>query len=205
MRLFISVLLLLTTMSVMCFCQDGLKGRKDDYVYVVADNVNVREQPLINSKSLIKLRIGTLVRILNKTNKKEIVNNIKGEWIYIDTLSYNFSNKNETLKGWVFDYYLSNLNGSSRITSFDNYKFEIDLPDHNISFFFKKNGTYIRKPFANETEKKEISGKLYRYKDLIIGKDDFNNDTVSYFIFHLKSDGKLCATEGIDYCVDKNQ
>ncbi len=72
---------------------------------LTGDNVNVRAEAATNGAVLVKLSKGAKVTLLKRSDAALTVGDKKGFWAYIDT---GITNKagNETIKGWVFDYYL---------------------------------------------------------------------------------------------------
>ncbi len=74
---------------------------------LTGDNVNVRAEAATNGAVLVKLSRGAIVTLLKRSDMALTVGDKKGFWAYIDT---QVTNKDgETVKGWVFDYYLKPL------------------------------------------------------------------------------------------------
>ena len=72
---------------------------------LTGDNVNVRAEASTNSAALVKLSKGAKVTLLKRSDIVLTVGDKKGFWAYIDT-GVKDKKTGETIKGWVFDYYL---------------------------------------------------------------------------------------------------
>ena len=71
---------------------------------LTGDNVNVRAEAATNGAVLVKLSKGAKVTLLKRSDTALTVGDKKGFWAYVDT---QVTNKDgESIKGWVFDYYL---------------------------------------------------------------------------------------------------
>jgi len=167
---------------------------KDDTYIVVGDKVNVREEPKINSKIIIQLKITNLVRLIRRSGLKYKNRDIEGEWVYIDTRKSKDIMKGETYKGWIVDYYLAKGNQFEEVKEFYDCVLEGYVGDYHIYYEFKKDGSYKQKYYnLNDTNNikkaKYKPGKLYKYRNVIILKDDFGID---YFYI---DNNKLCYSE----------
>ena len=82
-----------------------LKSESTDNIYTLTgDNVNVRAEAATNGAVLLKLSKGAKVMLLKRSDTALTVGDKKGFWAYVDT---QVTNKDgESIKGWVFDYYL---------------------------------------------------------------------------------------------------
>src|SRR4030042_1282261 len=121
----------------------ALEKLDNNYRIVVGDNVNIRSEQ--NEKSLVvaKIYIATKVQILKRTNKKIKIGDKEGEWVFIDARYYKKGTR-ETVKGWVFDYYLADLDVFEKMNSYKNCSIEGMIGDYLLSYEFYKDGTYKR-------------------------------------------------------------
>jgi len=74
------------------------------WAVVNADYLRIRKNPSKNSEMLSALNSGTVVRILSKTENKDVVEQASDYWYQID---------NQGLRGWVFGAYLDVYNSKS--------------------------------------------------------------------------------------------
>lgn len=103
----------------------------NDYQIVNADpSLMLRERPTIHSKVIGVIPNKHIVKLIEKTNNTEIINNIKGTWVKV-----NWSNK----IGYVFGGYLSNID-IDRVTSLKSDITTIDLTDSK-KLLIKSNGS----------------------------------------------------------------
>ncbi len=72
---------------------------------LTGDNVNVRSEAATNGAVLLKLSKGAKVTLLKRSDVALTVGDKKGYWAFIDT-GIAKKDGEETIKGWVFDYYL---------------------------------------------------------------------------------------------------
>lgn len=164
---------------------------KDNFL-VVGNNINLREEPNQNSKILDQLRIISQVKVLKRSGKKVKIDNNEGEWVYIDTFMTSKNDKNHTVtvKGWVFDYYLSDLNNFKPMTSFKRTRIITGAGDVGMNFQFYENATF-KYTMTDSYERKEFiyTGKLYKYLNVIYGK--YNNSEGGCF-FYINPKNKIC-------------
>ena len=135
-------------------------------------------------------------------------NDIKSEWVYIDTQLGNIKNlKAGTYKGWVVDYYLSDRSEFKQMDPFKDCVMEGCVGDFPLSYRFRKDGTYTRlgylaNPNTPDGSKGKIfncEGKLYRYRDVVIAQDEKSEFKDAWLIintFYFREDGKLCSIHG---------
>jgi hypothetical protein len=165
---------------------------KSNSLIVVGDNVNLRQEPSPNSPIVFKLYLTKTVRVVKRTDKKITIDNKSGEWVYVDTGSFKKDSLDETIKGWVFDYYLADLNVFEKINSYKNCSIEGVVGDYLLSYEFYKDGTYKRKLFEYEKNTNRfIKGKLYRYRDVVAAVDEDGRQELFYF----RKDGSLCCQQ----------
>ena len=81
------------------------KMRKNFIRILTGDNVNVRAEASPKGEVLTMLSKGAKVKLLERSDKALTVGDKKGFWARIDTGVMD-EKKGETIKGWVFDYYL---------------------------------------------------------------------------------------------------
>jgi len=171
-----------------------LKSKLNNFVIICGDKVNVRAEPNVNAKVLECLSICKDVILLKKSGKKEKIGKIEGKWAYIDTRYYKDDKHEETLKGWVFDYYLADLKNFKRVTSFIECKIEGWSGDYLLSYKFYKDGTYKRKKYDYKSRKiiDNIRGEVYRYRDIIAAHDEKDAKNLA-ITFYFTSEGVLCS------------
>lgn len=150
---------------------DDLKVIKGNY-YVIASSLLIREKPNRNARILGKKNLGGLVKILERSGKKEKIGDSTGEWVFIDSRELKKTSTEETIKGWVFDCYLSNLSNFKRVKSFCECELHEDLADMPYTLYFKKDGTYSGRKRDYETQKDiELSGVVYCFRNIFIADD----------------------------------
>ncbi|MGB4268778.1 MAG: hypothetical protein WBK20_06305 [Spirochaetota bacterium] len=143
-------------------------------VYLVSDNnVNVMEKPDIKSRIITKLNIADRVKLISKSGKKYESNNIKGEWVYIDTKKNKNYKDDETYKGWIIDIYLVGDEQFKIVNKFYKLKLEGYYGDYYIYYEINKDGSYLQKYYDMylDKEKKSMkfySGHLYQYRNIYI-------------------------------------
>ncbi len=167
---------------------------EDSTYIVVGDKVNVREKPKITSKIILQLKITDLVKLIRRSGIKYKSGNIEGEWVYIDTGKSKDIMRNETYKGWVIDYYLAKGNQFEEVKEFYDCILEGYVGDYHIYYEFKKDGSYKQKYYDSSKFEKEKNiskcfGKIYRYRNVIIVRDDCGLD---YFYIN---GNKICYNE----------
>lgn len=168
----------------------GLNKLDNDYRIVVGDNVNLRSDDNEKSQVIGKIDIATKVRVLKRTNKKVKVGDKEGEWVYIDSRFFK-KGTNETVKGWVFDYYLADLDVFKKIDTYRECKIEGMIGDYLLSYEFYKDASYKRKILEYEKNSTRfVKGKLYRYRDVVVALDED-----SHQLFYFRKDGFLCCQE----------
>jgi hypothetical protein len=72
---------------------------------ITGDDVNVRAGASKESKVLTTLSKGARVALIERSDRVVTIGDKKGRWVYIDTFLPGLK-KGETLRGWIFDYYL---------------------------------------------------------------------------------------------------
>lgn len=111
-------------------------------VPVLAENVNLREKPSINSNVVFQLPIAIDVVILHKSGDKVTINGLSGEWVYVDTNIRINNTTNETIKGWIFDYYLGYKEKFFRVMKWKKQTFTYTAGDYTPVFEIQENGTF---------------------------------------------------------------
>ena len=76
-----------------------------NYYILTGDNVNIRSVPSMNSSVLYMLKINSKVKLIYRSDIELSAGDKKGYWAYVDT-EIKDEKERETIKGWVFDYYL---------------------------------------------------------------------------------------------------
>ncbi len=64
----------------------------------VIENVKLRDEPKSKSKLIMKIQAGTLVQILDRTEKREAISNMYEYWYKVRLIS--------GLEGWIYGFYL---------------------------------------------------------------------------------------------------
>lgn len=165
---------------------------KNNSLIVVGDNVNLRIEPHSSSRIVFKLYITKTVRVLQRTGRKVTIDDKLGEWIYVDTGSYKKGSLDETIKGWVFNYYLADFEVFKPVDKFRDCSIEGMVGDAIIVYEIFKDGTYKHKLPDYETKKVYyIKGKLYRYRDVIVAMDYDKKME----IFYITPKGDLCSQQ----------
>lgn len=177
----------------------------DDLYVVTTDYLNVRVEPDINAGVLevpylkntmrkMQLRVTDVVKVLKKSKSEVMVGDKKGRWAYVDTGSY-YRNKNEIIKGWVFDYYLAGVKDFLPVKSLRfNMKLEWADGDSGFRYEFYKTGRFIDLTSKNQ-------GTLYidKTNNVIITKFDREKSFVPLTIigrYFLNKDGVICVVGG---------
>lgn len=139
--------------------------------YVVSNRVNVREKADISSNVIAKLGITSIVKMLGINKELITIGSIKGHWAYVKT-PYLDDKTNKRLKGWVFDYYLADLNQFKALNRFKQCLIEGWVGDYLFSYEFYEDGSFRRKEYKeNSNELKYVKGKMFKYRNVIIALD----------------------------------
>jgi len=165
------------------------------YCDVLATKLNVREKPDLNSKILTQKNFASGVKILKRSGKFEVINGVKSEWVYIDSERFDESG-NDTIKGWVVDYYLSDLSEFKPITSFGDYYIEAILTEFYVRMNFYPDGTFTAIQYDRETQtESEIKGQLYQFRNVIIAdKEGHRIDGSGYRLaFYIDEKGNIIS------------
>lgn len=170
-RTFIISLVLLLALSTFR-TESQVRKPSSGYFLVLATKLNVREKPDIKSTIIIQKNFASLVQLLKRSGKFEIIDGNKTEWVYIDTSSFDKSGKN-TIKGWVVDYYLSNLSEFKPAISFGDYYYEVLMTHDYIRINFYPDSTYntIYSDRVKNIEY-ELKGRLYQFRNIIVAQDE---------------------------------
>jgi uncharacterized protein YgiM (DUF1202 family) len=193
--------------AILLFSFTSFGKEKIEYITVAGDNINLREQPSLESKIIMKLKITSSVRILKKSNKIEQINNKKGQWIFVDTDVEDDKTK-KTIKGWIFDYYVAYEFRFKKIQKWNYKKFESCIGDSCVNLTFKKDGSFINEfyicadgncrgvdkikecehfggIFNKKTQLCYTKGHLYNYLNLFLAKSS------KQYIYFTKEGKKL--------------
>lgn len=160
---------------------DVLKNH-NHYRIVAGDKVNVRTDHNSKSTAIIQLRIGKMIKFIHGSGMKEKIGSTQGEWVYIDTLFTPIGSE-ETLKGWILDYYLADFNNFQRVSKFSECIFNRNIGETILYYEFYQNGKYKRRDKDDKGRPIYMDGSVYRYRDLIIAKDD-NKEFYNYFFIN---------------------
>ena len=177
---------------------------------ISVDNLNIREQPNKTSKVLIQLPVCSPVNILKTNNQTEVIEGKSGKWVYVDTYMINKSNKKDTIKGWVFDYYIGYKNKFSKVTDWKIKNFEYCDGDYCVLVQFDNKGFFTysydtTELFADCNECKCLlksekqngkkcfgKGQVFKFNKLIWLKKDGETNKDSKIVY-LTTKGDLCA------------
>lgn len=176
-----------------------------EYMISWTNNLNLREGPGINynpvyyitgtRKETMQLIIAQSVKVLKNSDSEEIINGNKGHWVYVDTGAYDLK-RNESIKGWVFDYYLAKKEDFRPLNSLpENLELKFGMGDALVHYKFYKDGRaeYIH---DNERNKGKIdTGRLYIEKRnlIVVIKWDEHKDLFLWSDEFLFKNGTLCV------------
>ena len=76
---------------------------------VTSPFLRIREEPLQNAEILAHLRKGSVLEISNRTENKEILEDVAGYWYQVNY---------EGLRGWVFGAYVEIFDSSAKARQF---------------------------------------------------------------------------------------
>jgi uncharacterized protein YgiM (DUF1202 family) len=177
--------------SCVSYSQD-IKELEKNYYIVVGENVNIRTEPNQNSKIISRLDIARKVQIIKKSNTKVKIGDLDGEWVYIDSGIYG-NKLGETVKGWIFDYYLAPVKEFKKINSICEFNIEGWVGDYLLSYAVNKSGTYKRKIYNYEQDKirTDIDGEIFRFRNVLLAKDKNNT---GYELFYFPEDNMVYST-----------
>jgi hypothetical protein len=125
-----------------------------------------------------------LLNSYKKSENQTKIEGIQGKWVFVDTGLYLDSTYETIAKGWVFDYYLADLNDFKKVKSFQKCFIEGWSGDYFLSYQFNEDGTYTRKLRKEEGQIKnqELTGKVYQYRKVIYAQDDDGRGSEIFFI-----------------------
>ncbi|HPV98253.1 MAG TPA: hypothetical protein PLZ78_10530 [Spirochaetota bacterium] len=174
------------------------KSNSNEYykskIFVVGDNVNLRMQPTIEAQVMESLKLAQEVELKEKKAEKVIIDGKAGSWVYVDTHSRE-SLEGDTIKGWVFDYYLAGIDKFKKVTKFRESKINTMVGDTLIYYEFLKDGSYRRKireidEYSRVLSVKIEKGHLFRYRDVVLAMDADKH----YEVFYVTDKGFLCSS-----------
>lgn len=155
--------------------------------FVVGDAVNLRSSPRIDGDIVMKLKIGACLEFVKSENPSEIIDGKKGKWVLVNTGIVG--DKNELISGWAFDYFLADEKMFSAMDSFEELKYEVRAEAFFVSYVMHKDGTFEHRIYNGEgKDYTVISGRLYRYRNVILAKGGDG----SIDIFFFKEGNQLC-------------
>jgi hypothetical protein len=161
---------------------------------VSGNNVNLREDPNINSRVIKQLIIGEWVYFRDRKGKKETIGDLNGEWIKVLT---RYTDKyDKDISGWVFDYYLADESMFIKMNSFYNCHYEGYSGDWFINIQFLKNGTFRTKRWDDKKGDYYFEeGLVFKYRKLIHVKS--NNSKWGSF-FYINEKNEICHPSAVD-------
>jgi hypothetical protein len=174
------------------------KSNSNEYyeskLIVVGTNVNLRIQPTIEAQVLESLKLAQEVEVKEKKAEKVVIDGKVGSWVYVDTHSRE-SLEQDTIKGWVFDYYLAGIDKFKKVTKFRESKINTMVGDTLIYYEFLKDGSYRRKireidEYSRVLSVKIEKGHLFRYRDVVLAMDADKQ----YEVFYITDKGLLCSS-----------
>ena len=173
-------------------------------IVITGDDVNVRNKADISGKVLMSLPKGKLVEYIKQNEEVKIIKGISGRWIFVNTKRFKNNNDNKTVVGWIFEEYLGMPNKFKRVENWNIAHYEGSIVDTDVEFDFNKDGSfkmYISYPFSmteekmisiakilkgeyNKKRKKiELTGHLYKYKNIYWAKNDTQIEGGNYYFF----------------------
>jgi hypothetical protein len=191
-----------------------------DYLIITGENVNVREKPSIDSKILTKVNLGRYITILNKISKNVTIDGKTGMWVYIDTRQIP-ENKENTIKGWVFDHYIGYKEKFIKVTKWRKFELKDIIIDDDWYYLFNDDGSFILKKSYYKCDDKTpeickkaqgnfndqdclcyFKGHIYKLNNLLWAKIDSIKDGGDNYLF-LNSKGDVCVMYDGLYCEQK--
>ncbi|EOQ87113.1 hypothetical protein LEP1GSC202_3505 [Leptospira yanagawae serovar Saopaulo str. Sao Paulo = ATCC 700523] len=112
---------------------------KDKYIPIAGTEVNIRKDPNLNSQVIIQLPITKLVKIKPNMKVRDTINNVSGNWIFIET---GYSSKDENKDGWVFDTYLGTSEKFKKPKRWTFKEFNGTSGDYYLNLKMKEDATY---------------------------------------------------------------
>jgi hypothetical protein len=196
-----------------------------EYAIIIAHKVNVRQEPDINSKVIVKLELGEGVEIITQNDVKVEIDGKIGLWVYVQTFRQACDHGN--CKGWLLDYYLGYKDKFKKIEKWKHQKGfssnNYNNCDHCPTYFINNDGDFsvIFRSFNfdhyKENDIKQIrtnceinggkysrdqayhycsyKGHLYQYLKFIWAKIDNKNNND---FFYLNKKGNLSLPS--EYC-----
>jgi hypothetical protein len=193
----------------------GFENCEEGTVIVMGNNVNVRKEPAIGSDVLFQLNFGTYVKILTKNTTQVTINGNSGNWVFIDTCTMvGFSE--ETIKGWMFDYYLGYYNKFEPVTDWNIKELNETAIDTVYKYKFQNSGEFalFESEYVKFKEKEKCknnggmfdtkestcnySGKIYLFRNLYWLKVNEKQDGGKEYLVKCK-DGKLRFFHHLSY------
>lgn len=116
----------------------------EEYHYLLADSINVRDCASINCKKLGILKIGERIVLQEKSETIDTINNIKSHWYKI---------KSKGVNGWIFGGFIAQQAFGSQSDS--SVKFVYGLKRFDVNEKFVKRTTQLR-AFENNKELDQI-------------------------------------------------
>jgi hypothetical protein len=187
-RIYLFLLFLILTINP--FKSNSLSKEFKDkrlFVPVIGNNLNLRIKPNLKSKVIIQLKILESVQIMKIIKKEVIINNKRGRWVFVNT-GRTPSEKDETYKGWVFDYYLGYKHKFKKVKNINKMDITCATGDWEESYIIHNNGSvdfsYVPCHDGNCGENKEYlkcekgdilkngscygKGHVYEYKNIFL-------------------------------------
>ncbi len=172
----------------------NVKLFNDKYLMVVADSVNVREKPDINSKVVTQLDITYLVDFLSKSDLEYKSKTVSGYWVYIDTGIIDLTvDKNNSIKGWVVSTFLADSGKFKRVNKFKRCLIDGWIGDSKTYYDINTDGSFITKKQDYETDIiSTYNGYLYQYGRVVIAVDEIDGKE----LFYINENNDLCSRHG---------
>jgi len=170
-----------------------LKGKTKSFYFAIAiKEIELKMKPLYNSKTVLKLYPPESVIVLYKEKNVKLNEKFRGPWVFINLPFSNF-------QGWILE---SNLGYKSMFKVDPDWKIkriEYYYGDLRYEIKFLDNrryaGFWIDTYPASKGKKGNISGRFFRYNDVIYLKDN-NSENHDLFIY-------LCDPQKEDGCITK--
>lgn len=157
-------------------------------VVVVGNNINVRKNPTTTSPIVYQLKIAERVKIIKRSSVVYSNKQVKGIWVYIDT-EYTKVGENESIKGWVVDYFLAKISSFKKVNDFISCGIDDTIGDWHMKYDFYKNGTYRREDRDYNSKKEYLELEKFLGIAEYFLKDD---DGTSVDYFYYDKNGLIC-------------
>ncbi|MCP4129460.1 MAG: SH3 domain-containing protein [bacterium] len=151
-----------------------------NHYIVLGDKLNVRESSSLRSSVAGQLRVGTIVKVTERSSEWKKIGGNTGQWVKITTET-SFANSGSSLEGWVFDYFISDIKKFRQLGRFNHNALTVKKGAATGVYTFFPDGTYSR-----DNGRK---GRLHYFRTIIIAYNGSN----PFQVFYLKNSDTLCT------------